>query len=116
MENGSSPKRPSIWRSGSQKPATLVAGPLRHDVYSFAYSPKNNQVVTFQNNAKEEEVWRSELVIRSGKAFAAVTRVQLDGHAREAMWIGDTHLLVVGDNKAPGDRRGHFPTEGNLFI
>ena len=93
------PKRLAIREA---KTGTLVAGPLRHDASSFAYSPKNKQVVTFQNNAKEEEVWRSELVIRSGKAFEGITRVRLDGHAREAMWIGDTHLLVVGDNKAPG--------------
>ena len=73
-------------------------------IKSFAYSPKNDQVVTFQNNAREEEVWSSELVLRSGNAFAAGIRVQLEGHAREAMWIGDTNLLVVADNKAPGQK------------
>ena len=93
-------KQLTIWESDTGK---LAAGPLSHNIYSFAYSRNNNQLVTLQNNDEQEDVWRSELVIRSDDRFAEVGRLALEGHARQASWVDESHLLVVADNKMPGD-------------
>ncbi|MBM83845.1 MAG: hypothetical protein CMJ78_25090 [Planctomycetaceae bacterium] len=43
------------------KTGELAAGPLRSEVNSrgSVYFPKNNQLVTFANNSREEENWKS---------------------------------------------------------
>ena len=83
------------------KTGKLVGGPFRLDT-NPAYAPKSQQLATFENNKTSEAVWRSEAVIRSGKEWSEVKRIELAGHAREAHWIDGTHLLVVADNKQPG--------------
>jgi WD40 repeat protein len=95
------PKHLTIWESVTGK---LAAGPLRHDIYSYAHWTKNNQLVTLENNDRNAEVWRSQLVIRSVDGFAEIRRIALEGHAREASWVDDSHVLVVADNKMPGDK------------
>lgn len=88
------------------KTGKLAAGPFRHDLIdgSFAYSPASQQLATFENNDEREDAWKSAAVIRLGKEFSKVRRVELVGHTREASWIDDKHLLIVADNKRPGQQ------------
>ena len=88
------------------KTGKLVGGPFRHDLINdrFSYSAKGRRLATFENNDKKAATWKSAAVIRSGKNWSKSRRVELVGHAREANWIDDTHLLVVADNKRPGQR------------
>lgn len=97
-----SPKFLTIWESDTGE---LAAGPLRHDIYSYAHSTKSNQLVTLENNDRSAKVWRSKLVIRSDDGFAEIRRIALEGHAREASWVDDSHVLVVADKKMPGDKK-----------
>lgn len=82
----------------------LVGGPFRTNI-NPTYAPESQQLATFENNKTSAAVWRSEGVIRLGKNWSTIKRVQLAGHAREAHWIDDRHLLVVADDKEPDARR-----------
>ena len=52
-----------------------LAGPFRQDLIAqgFAYSPKPQQLVTFENNDEEEADWKSVAVIRSGKDWSTLS-------------------------------------------
>lgn len=77
-----------VWDARTGKP---VAGPFRQDAAGRpAYSPTAQQLVTFENGKEREAV------IRSSKDWGVVQRVPLGGLGREARWLDDTHLLIVG--------------------
>jgi WD40 repeat protein len=91
----------------NSKTGKLVAGPFRHDLIDgrFVYSASNQQLATFENNDGKEGDWKSVAVIRSGKkTWTGVRRVELAGHTREANWIDNKHLLVVADQRRPGQK------------
>ena len=78
----------------------LVVGDVRHDAISYAYSSDTKQLLTVESSHDEEDGWRSDLVIRSGKTFAERRRVQVAGKARSVEWIDNSHVLIVGRNPA----------------
>ncbi len=101
----------SIWDAKTGK---LAGGPFAHNSHVFAYSPITNQVVTLDNNDKKKESWNCQVVVRSAtKGFKPVAQIQVDGHAREAHWLGDKRLLIVADNRSPGQQR-YFPLSKKL--
>jgi len=103
----------SIWEAEN---GTLVAGPLKNDISSSAHSSITGQLATFENNDRNEDDWRCELVLRSGKTFTETERVRLPAHARQAIWIDDAHLLVVADVKTPGQRRPYTYGRKLVFL
>ena len=88
------------------KTGKLLAGPFATVVHgnSSIYSATTQKLATFENKSRKDDVWSSEAVIRSGKAWSKERRIKLDGHVREAHWVDDSHLLIVGDHRVPGRR------------
>ncbi len=95
-------KHLTIWQPETGK---RIAGPFPHDIYSYIYSSKTNRIVTFDNNDRGEADWNCRVSIRSGESFTKVDHLNFFGHAREANWIDDQHILLVADDKDPNRRR-----------
>lgn len=83
----------SLWNpmTGEQ-----VAGPIRNDIYTIAYLPTQQYLVTFEHNRQDSNS-KSKVIIRSGKSnWSTVRQFELPGQARDAQWIDEDRLLVVG--------------------
>jgi len=83
----------SIW---NPKTGERLAGPIRNNIYTTAYLPKRQQLVTFEHDHKDPSS-KSKVIIRSGKSdWSTVRQFELPGQARDAQWIDEDRLLVVG--------------------
>lgn len=83
----------SIWNPMT---AELVAESIRNNVYSTAYLPARQYLVTFEHDRKDP-FSKSEIMIRSGAAdWRPVRQFELPGQAQRAEWIDQHRLLVIG--------------------
>jgi RNA polymerase sigma factor (sigma-70 family) len=100
------------------KAGKRVAGPFRHDSVfdATSYFPKTQQLVTIEKGREKDADWQSEAVIRSGKDWDVVQRVKLAGLIREVIWIDDTHLLVLSDEKTEPDEQGRLTSAGRNLL
>ena len=83
----------SIW---NPKTGERVAGPIRNNIYTTAYLPAHQYLVTFEHDRKDPSS-KSKVMIRSGTSdWSTVRQFELPGQARDAQWIDQDRLLVVG--------------------
>jgi WD40 repeat protein len=83
----------SIWNPWT---GGRVAGPIRNDIYTTAYLPARQYLVTFEHDRKDPSS-QSRVLIRSGTSnWSTVRQFELPGQARDAEWIDQDRLLVVG--------------------
>jgi len=83
----------SIW---NPKTGERLAGPIRNNIYTTAYLPTRQHLVTFEHDHKDPSS-KSKVIIRSGKSdWSTVRQFELPGQARDAQWIDEDRLLVVG--------------------
>lgn len=76
--------------------AELVAESIRNNIYSTAYLPARQYLVTFEHDRKDP-FSKSEVMIRSGAAdWRPVRQFELPGQVRRAEWIDQDRLLVIG--------------------
>jgi len=82
----------SVW---DPKTGEQVAGPIRNDIYTTAYLPERQHLVTFTHDNKDP-FSKSKVEIRSGTShWATVRQFDLPGQARDAEWIDPDRLLVL---------------------
>jgi WD40 repeat protein len=88
-----------IWNPRTGKPA---AGPITNNIYATAYLPEKQYLATFEHDWKNV-LSQSRVTIRSGAAgWKTVRQLQLPGQAKDAEWIDEDRLLVVG--RQPGEK------------
>ena len=83
----------SIWNPMTGE---RVAGQIRNNIYTTAYLPTRQHLVTFEHDRKDPSS-KSKVMIRSGTSdWSIVRQFELPGQARGAEWIDQDRLLVVG--------------------
>ena len=83
----------SIWNPMTGK---QVAGPIRNNTYTTPYLPALQYLVTFEHDHKDPSS-KSSVKIRSGTSdWSTIRQFVLPGQARNAEWIDQNRLLVVG--------------------
>ncbi len=83
----------SIW---NPKTGERLAGPIRNNIYTTAYLPTRQHLVTFEHD-REDPSSKSKVLVRSGTSdWSIVRQFELPGQAQDAQWIDQDRLLVVG--------------------